>query len=444
MDYFNNIVEAPVAPLPDPVGPLDETGLFEAAGKGFLRGATDIGGFVTLAAGGLVGLMEGGAFKEGASDKVFKFYEDFIEPAQAHWTPDPESVSMAGNIVGGIASIAPSLMLGPGAIPSLVGTSTFGTAVDLIEQGVDPKLATGIGIFSGVTTGFMVKIPASGRTIAESFGLALTNPIIGALQTHTEKKVLEIAGHPDIAKAFNPFDPTGRSIDLALGVIFGGMGHYGRARARLPVQLNDAVDTATEVQAVTKSDIVKGENRFVHESALNDSITKLVNGDKADVVNEVQGVEFKATTPDADAMAIRKGHKEWLKDLPEEGKDILETVDPGTDPILSDSEITRESPVEGTEPTGEASVGLEPERGVGGQIRAEGTPLGAVPEALSTSVDGFVDSKPETLVFTGLDEAGEPVTQKARQYIDDAKAEVDVATKKQGLYEMAAECLMRG
>lgn len=444
MNYFNNIVEAPTAPFPDPSSPLDETGLFEAAGKGFMRGATDIAGAVTLATGGLVGLMEGGLFDHGASDSVFKFYEDVIEPAQDYWTPDPESVSTADNIVGGIAGIAPALMLGPGAIPALVGTSTFGTAVDLVEQGVEPELATGIGILGGVATGFMVKIPASGRTIKETFGLALTNPIIGALQTEVQAKALEITGHPDIAKSFDPFDPTGRSIDLALGVIFGGMGHYARARTKLPVQINDAVDTATEVQAVTKSDIVKGENRFTHENALNDSITKLVDGEKVDIINEVQGVEFKATTPDADAMAIRKGHKEWLNDLPEEGKAILETVDPETAPILADSEITRELLVEGVEPTGEASVGLEPERGTGEHIRTKGTPLGAVPEALATSVDSFVDAKPETLVFTGLDEAGEPVTQKARQYIDDAKTEVDTATKRESLYEMAAECLMRG
>lgn len=443
-------MEAPVAPLPDPEGPLIETGLFEAAGKGFFRGAAQIAGVATLAVGGLVGLMEGGAFNERASDSVFKFYDDVIKPAQEYWTPDPESASTADNIVGGIAGFVPSIMLGPAAVPSLVGTATFGTAVDLVEQGVDPKLATGIGVLGGVATGFMVKIPASGETLAKTFGLALANPVIGALQTKVQAKALEVTGHPDIAKAFDPFDPTGRSIDLALGVIFGGMGLYGRARTRLPVQINDAVDTATEVQAVTKSNIVKGENRFVHENALNDSINKLVDGDKVDVTLEVQGVEFKATTPDVDALAIRKGHAEWEAEIIDDAQGIVEGKEPRllkqhfAEEKARQDDLALEAAIRAGEAEGEVRPFQEPEQPV--SVRARTTTAGGevVADPLFTSIDEFMEANPETTVHLGTDETGNARLQKAKTYIDDARTEVDAIEKKSTLYDLAAECLMRG
>lgn len=450
LEYFNNIVDAPIAPLPDPTGPLLETGLFEAAGKGFLRGATDIAGAATLAVGGLVGLMEGGAFNEKASDSVFKFYEDVIKPAQEYWTPDPESVSTADNIVGGIAGIVPSLMLGPAAIPSLIGTATFGTAVDLVEQGVDPKIATGIGILGGAATGLMVRIPASGETLAKTFGLVLANPVIGAIQTKVQAKALEIAGHPDIAKSFDPFDPTGRSIDLALGIIFGGMGLYAKARTRLPVQFNDAVDTATEVQVVTKSNIVKGKNRFVHENALNDSINKLVDGDKVDVTAKVQGVEFKATTPDQDAIAIRKGHAEWKAEIIDDAQAIVKGDEPRlltehfAEEKTRQDDLALEASIRATEAEGEGLPFQEPEQPVSVRARVSEAGREVITDPLFASIDEFMDANPETTIHLGTDETGNARLEKAKTYIDDARAEVDAVEKKITLYDLAAECLTRG
>ena len=441
MEYFNNIIDIPSAPLPDPEGPLDETGFLQAAGEGFMRGAVDIAGAATIAAGGVVGLMEGGLFNEGDSDRVFRFYDDVIKPARAFWTPDPESASVADNIVGGIAGIAPSLLLGPAAIPSLVAGATFTTAVDLVEQNVDPALATAVGILGGVSTGLMVKIPASGKTLAKTLGLALTNPLIGATQTGVQRKTLEVAGHPDIAKSFDPFDPEGRAIDLALGVIFGGMGRYAAARQRLPIELNDAVDTTAEVQHVTKSDIVRGKNRVVHDDALNDAYDSLVDGRKVDVAEKVQGVEFKAVEPDADAKAIRQAGKEWEQGLPEEASGVLPDVPRETiiekyfaEEQARFEELEAESPrvpVDGEK--GESFV--EPPS----EVRA-----GGIEDPFSQSVDSLIDATPDMTVHAGFDAEGQIKTESARQFIDDGKAELKKAVGREELFNLAAECLMRG
>ena len=110
----------PKAPPPKP------TPWYEAAGMGFMRGAVDVAGAATLAAGGLYGAVAkdpyGMALGDTNKNEIFDAYQDYIQPAKTYWTPDPESVGLAGRTLGAIAAIGVPLMLGPGAAPALIGT----------------------------------------------------------------------------------------------------------------------------------------------------------------------------------------------------------------------------------------------------------------------------------------------------------------------------------
>lgn len=243
--------------------------------------------------------MEGGALDVGAADKVFKFYDDYIKSARDYWTPDPESVSEAGRLIGGIASFLPYVALGPAAGPAIVGSSTFGTAADLVESGVDAATATGMGVLGGAATGLMVALPASGKALTQTLALIGANPVLGAVQEGIQKKALIASGYEAQARMFDPFDPVNRSLDLIMGGIFGGLSHYGAARRkRMPIQFEDALDVAAHAQKVAKNNPLEGSRGAVaHDAALNKAITDVTEGRPVDVAEVVKDAPLKAEVP---------------------------------------------------------------------------------------------------------------------------------------------------
>lgn len=397
MDFFTNITDSPSMPLPNPNGPLNETGLLKSAGMGFMRGAAELGGAAVIAAGGVVGLMEGGAFDHGTADKVFKFYDDVIRPARDFWTPDPESTSTASNIVGGIAGLGAPLMLGPAAIPALVGSATINTGIDLVEAGVDPVTATGVGIAGGIATGLMVRIPASGKTIAQTMGLIIANPAIGALQEGAQGSLLEIAGYGEAAKMFDPFNPESRAVDLAMGAIFGGMAQYARARGKMPTQTTDALDVINEVQHITKTNILGKKAHEKHTNAVNKAIDNLIEGKKVDVTTEVGDTEARPITPDEGGKEVRKAAKEHDKEIERDSAIIVDESAPEA--------------VEAAAGKTEAVIPLGKKEAVGVGVGAADVPLEAK-EPHEMTRDEFV--KKEPLPQKGIFDPDAPPTAEGR------------------------------
>ncbi|MEK6760098.1 MAG: hypothetical protein AABY51_10025 [Deltaproteobacteria bacterium] len=298
--------------------PPADTPWYKAAGMGLVRGAGDVMGAGVLAAGGIVGLMEGGLFEPHASDKVFKFYEDEVQPRKDYWTPDPQTVSGTGRLLGAISSVGFPLMLGPGAAPALIGSSTFSTAADLLESGVDPATATGIGIMSGVATGAAISLPAAGKTLPQTLGLIASNPVLGGVQAAAQGEVLKAKGYTQQAKSFDPYNLEARTIDLALGVVFGGLSHYGRERKAMPVQVEDAIDTAVIAQKTARNNPLNGvKNVMTHNEASNKAVDDILEGrpvDVSQVLKDVKPEDIKAAVvPGPEAVMLREAGDIALK-----------------------------------------------------------------------------------------------------------------------------------
>jgi len=324
INFFSTYIDGEVYQLPEKGSVHERTGLLKAAGMAFMKTGADIAGAATIAAGGVVGMFEDGAYERGAADRVFKFYDDYVKPARDYWTPDPESVSTAGRLVGGITSLGTHLLLGPAAIPSLIGSAAFNTGVDLVDSGVDANTATGLSILSAGATGAMVALPAAGKTLAQTLMLIASNPITGAVQEGVSKKVLEAQGYDEQAQVFNPFDPVNRTLDLVLGGIFGGMAHYGRARAVMPVHFEDAIDTAAAAQKAAKSNPIEDTGR--HTKALNKAISDLTEARPVDVSATVKnaGAVKAEQVLEPEAVQLREKVDAEVKLLEEAGRTEIE------------------------------------------------------------------------------------------------------------------------
>jgi len=288
-------------------------GAIKATGMGFMKGAADIAGASTLILGGIQGFFGN---KRG-QEKTYNFYDKFIEPAKEYWSPDPASTSMAGKIFGGIAGLGPSLLLGPAAIPTLIGTSAINTGVELVDSGVDATTATLAGIGSGLVSAAQIKLPASGKTLGQTLGLMAANPVIGAGQAQAIKTLLEAQGYNEKAKQYDPFDPVGRSIDTVLGLFFGGTHYYGKIRKKLPIEVEDAIDTIAAHQKSLKDTPFEPTNKNTRVSlqAKEKAMADISSGKPVDVSEHIEELTRGKMTETPTLDTLISGFKEHMPNL---------------------------------------------------------------------------------------------------------------------------------
>lgn len=222
-------------------------GLGEVVGKGIMRGGVKVAkGAATLAAAVTPWGDEEDPQAFVKSEHVFPRKEDFfsfiegpLDQAEKFWSVDPGTISTSGKIVSALAELP--LMLATGPVGLFAPSATVG--MELVKEGVDPATATLAGEANLAATALAVGLPQAGRTLKETIGLVLANPAMGAAQDYATGKLLDARGYEDQAKAFDPFDPAARSVDLVLGAVFGGIAEYGRWKAKkAPAEVQDAID----------------------------------------------------------------------------------------------------------------------------------------------------------------------------------------------------------
>lgn len=298
------------------------TGILKAAGMGIMSGGANV------AAAGVraVQALQMPLNPRGA-EKTKRFYREYIKPARDFWTPDPESLTTAGELINGVSGLGFPLMLGPLAPAVLVGQAGINTAFDLYEEGVDPYTAAGAGAFDAATMAALVRIPAFGKTIKQTLGLAAVNPVAGAASRKGIQELLQYYGYDKQAKSYDPYDPTAISIDATLGVFFGAYGHAMRAGAKragrktfeaekakaierldklldsteyheylktLPVEAEDAIGVIRQHQKLIKDmpfDFDQPRSVRVHLDAMNKAIKDLSQDKPVDVRDEVADIQ---------------------------------------------------------------------------------------------------------------------------------------------------------
>lgn len=289
-DLFNE-ADKPITGLPF----TGETGILSNIGKGIMRG-----GIHAAKAAAVVGASWARDAEPGDDPSLgiprredfYKFIDERLTPAERYWSVDPGTLSFSGKIVSALSEMPIGLMVGP---EFLLAETGINTGVDLAEKGVDPTTAAAIGTGSAAVLGGMMKIPMAGDTLKKTAGLTLgamiANPAIGAAQAAGTAKVLEAAGYEEQAKAFDPWDPTARSVDALMAPIFGGLHAFGQWRTgKAPAMVADALDV---VEAQKHRE---GTNPFtpgtpqaeVHVAALAKAMDDLAEGRPVDVSEVVR------------------------------------------------------------------------------------------------------------------------------------------------------------
>jgi hypothetical protein len=185
-----------------------------------------------------------------AQDRYFKEHDELYGRAMEFWTPKPDEVGIAGQITGELLTMIPMVVASPGLT---VAGLQVGEALELMRRGAGWKEALGVGTVQAAGLGLGIYVPILGRTLAQRvlLGGAGFNIIQGAGTRGASELVLK--DHPALAQIYGALDPAYLTMDILLGLAFGGLAHVspamraqgGEALVRLEKWLQGA-DSATK------------------------------------------------------------------------------------------------------------------------------------------------------------------------------------------------------
>jgi len=202
------------------------TGFIKGTGMATMRGFAKMGRAIDMA--GAIGPIAQDAITGGtaAQEKYFKEHDDVFNHAVDYWTPKPNEVGTAGEVVGGLLSALPAII----AAPELaVGSAGLDTAEDLARQGVSPTKAIAAGATQAAGLGLGIWMPILGQNGWQRIviGGAGFNAAQGAATRGITSKILEDTPAEGQYKAL---DPTSVTLDVLLGAAFGSIAHLSPAQ----------------------------------------------------------------------------------------------------------------------------------------------------------------------------------------------------------------------
>lgn len=154
--------------------------------------------------------------------------------------PDPVTAGAAENVVFALTkglskAVGAGVLLGP-----VGGAVTFGasegmtTAEELAEQGVDKSTRTKAGAVVGVVNAAGMALPVAGKTLTQTAALvAVGGPVSFVAQQQAVRSILENADYADIAKQYDPLDPTGLALSFMLPAGFATWAKFGAIKAAM-------------------------------------------------------------------------------------------------------------------------------------------------------------------------------------------------------------------
>jgi len=196
-------------------------GFFRGTGMTAMRTFAEAGRAVDML--GAVGPIVQDAFTGGteAQDRYFREHDEVFNRAVDYWTPKPHEVGAAGEIVGQLLATLPMVIASPGFA---VGQTQLGTAEDLVRKGVDSGKAQAVGAAQAAGLGLGIWMPILGQNLWQRalLGGAGFNLAQGVATRAASGAILE--GTP-AADEFKAFDPAALTLDVLLGLAFGGIAH---------------------------------------------------------------------------------------------------------------------------------------------------------------------------------------------------------------------------
>lgn len=255
---------------------------FKSIGRGIMRGYAKTADTALALADAL--------HEKGSTSPARKLQEKITEPAIKYWTkPNADPLERVGEGVGEIGS---AITFGPGAIPVAAGNATYQTGKELLEQGATVPQAQKAGMIQGGAMAAMGAIPAAGKTIPKTVGLATANPVIGVASRAATQEVLE--DNPELAKQFDPFDPVALGMDVA------------SAGLAVPAHLKLKAEAAKETPRPTHENLKEGVTAADSLELQNKApeLKPVAKGDVWDMAEQAQQgkLDGKVTHQEGDAV----------------------------------------------------------------------------------------------------------------------------------------------
>lgn len=271
----------------------EEPGVFHnfgpSAGNYFMRGFAEAGRAASMAAGSVPVMLDWaidpysptgetlGLQEKKLSDRYFEWHDRVFGNAVDFWTPRPEEVGAAGQVVGTLGSSIVKFLANPALS---VADAQLSGAEGLVRQGVDSTTAQVVGGIEGTAQAVGIRAPAAfGTTLAQRIATgAGFNVAQNAGATELERLALQAGGaSQNVVNQFDPFDGKGRLVDALMGAVFGAKAHLDASGAE-----RDALLTMAQARHIE-------DNALPGKPTSLDGMTKAVNGTRQAMEQMLRG-----------------------------------------------------------------------------------------------------------------------------------------------------------
>lgn len=163
------------------------------------------------------------------------------------WNADPVASTTASMVLqqgSRLLTKVAGYSLAGGVPGAIVGTAVDEGGTGYLEardKGVDKSTAAKVGAVRGVTAGAGVALPVVGRTAAQTLGLVvLGGPGSFMAEQALTRDILETANYPELARQYDPTDPLGLTLSIAIPGTIGAAAHAIRVRKPAAAALADS------------------------------------------------------------------------------------------------------------------------------------------------------------------------------------------------------------
>lgn len=248
---------------PEPVGAFHNFwgGAVQSAELGFAkaaRGISMLGSAFPVIADKYQSVLTGEDVTD-RGDAYYRAHEDLFKPAVEYWTPKPNEVGVAGQMVGGLISGLAELTISP---VMMVGATAAAEMEDLTNAGVGTEKAIQGGIIQGAGLAAGIALPFLGKTLASKMLTGAAGNVVQGVATRgLEAGILE--GTP-MEGQYQTYDQTSMLFDVLMGLGFGGI-DYIKSSGLDPAKAKFIQDSMTETQK--SSILVANLARHMEDSA---------------------------------------------------------------------------------------------------------------------------------------------------------------------------------
>lgn len=195
----------------------------------------------------IVGSMPSAPSVREKNRQITEAIDERLRENVEFWNADPVASTTASMVLQQgsrlLTKVAGYSLAGgvPGAIAGTAIDEGGTGYLEARDKGVDKTTAAKVGAVRGVTAGAGVALPVVGRTAAQTLGLVvLGGPGSFMAEQALTRDILETANYPELAKQYDPTDPLGLTLSIAIPGTIGAAAHAIRVRKPAAAALADS------------------------------------------------------------------------------------------------------------------------------------------------------------------------------------------------------------